>query len=77
MIMRSYDESVETNHNPFWPYIPDLHYRILIIGSLGSGKTDVLINLIKHQRPDVEKVYLVSKFHSIESINYLLIEEKK
>ena len=27
-----YDESVEINHNPNWPYIPDHPYRILIIG---------------------------------------------
>ena len=27
-------------HNPKWHYIPDHPYRILIIGSSGSGKTN-------------------------------------
>ena len=32
--------------NPNWPQIPDLPYRILIIGGSGSGKTNSLFNLI-------------------------------
>ena len=48
-MMKNYDESVEINHNPNWPYIPDHPYRILITGVSGSGKTNVLLNLIKHQ----------------------------
>ena len=38
--------------------IPDHPYRILIIGGSRSGKTDVLLNLIQHQRPDNNKIYL-------------------
>ena len=34
-------------HNEKWPYIPDHLYRILVIGSSGSGKTNKLLNLIK------------------------------
>ena len=49
--MKNYDESVEINHNPNWPYIPGCPYRILIIGGLGSGKTNVLLNLIKKSIP--------------------------
>ena len=41
------DQSVVINHNPNWPYIPDHPYKILIIGGSGSGKTSVLLNLIK------------------------------
>ena len=48
VIMRHFDESVEINHIPNWPYILDHRYRILIIGGSGSGKTIVLLNLIKH-----------------------------
>ena len=59
--MKNYDQSVEINHNPNRPYIPDHRYRILIIGSLGSGKTIVLLNLIKHQQPDIDKIYLYIK----------------
>ena len=31
------------------PFIPDHPYRILIIGSSGSGKTNALLNLISQQ----------------------------
>ena len=56
--MENYDQSVEINHNPNWPYITDHPYRTLIIGGSGSGKTNVLLNLIKKsQRPDNEKIY--------------------
>ena len=51
--MKNYDQSVEINHNPNWPYIPDYH-GILIISGWGSRKTNVLLNLIKHQRPDID-----------------------
>ena len=57
--MENYDQSVEINHNSNWPYITDHPYRILIIGGSGSGKTNVLLHLIKKsQRPDIEKIYL-------------------
>ena len=48
MMMENYDPSVERYHTPNWPYIPDHPYRILIIGRSGSGKTYVLLNLIKN-----------------------------
>ena len=48
-MMKNYDESVKINHNLNWPYIPDHPYKILIIGGLRSRKTNVLLNLIKHQ----------------------------
>ena len=38
----------------YWPYIPDYPYRILIIGGSGSGKTNVLLNLIENQ-PGIDK----------------------
>ena len=44
-MIKNYDESVKINHNPNWPHIPDHPYRILIIASSGSGKTNVLLNL--------------------------------
>ena len=40
-MMKNYDQSVEINHNLNWPYILSHPYRILIIGSSGSGKTNV------------------------------------
>ena len=59
-MMKNYGKSVEINHNPNWPYIPDLSYRILIIGGSGSGKTNALLNLIKNQRPDIDIYVLKS-----------------
>ena len=35
----------------------DHPYRILIIGGVGSGKSNVLSNLIDNQ-PDIDKIYL-------------------
>ena len=41
----NYDQLVEINHNPNWPYILDHPYRILIVGGSVSNKTNVLLNL--------------------------------
>ena len=43
-MMKNYDQSVEINYNPNWPYILDHLHRILIFGVSGSGKTNVLLN---------------------------------
>ena len=59
--MKNYDQSVEINHIPNWPFIRNHPYGILIIGGSGSGKTSVLLNLIKHQLPDIDKIYLYVK----------------
>ena len=40
--------------------IPDHPYRILIIGSCGSGKTNALLNLI-NKEPHINKTYLYAK----------------
>ena len=50
----------KTECNKNWPYTPDHPYRILIIGGSGSGKTNVLLNLIENQ-PDIDKIYLYAK----------------
>ena len=74
--MKNYDESVETNHNPNWLYIPNHPYRILIIGDSGSGKTNVLLNLIKHQQPHIDQIYLFVK-DPLESKYQLLINGRE
>ena len=56
----NYANENKTKHNKNWPYIPDHPYRILIIGGSGSGKTNVLLNLIDNQ-PDIDKIYLYAK----------------
>ena len=73
-MMKNYDESVEINYNPNFLYIPDHIHRILIICDLGSDKTNVLLNLIKDQRSDIDKIYLYIK-DLFESKNQLLINE--
>ena len=55
-------------HNPKWPYIPDHPYRILIIGSSGSGKTNALLNLINNQL-DIDQIYLYAKDPYEKNIN--------
>ena len=47
-------------HNLNLSEIPDHPYRILIVGDSGSGKTNVLLNLINHE-PDIDKIYLYAK----------------
>ena len=54
------DNYVNGNKTKHWPYIPDRPYRILIIGGSGSGKTNLLLNLIQNQ-PDIDKIYLYIK----------------
>ena len=46
-------------HNNKSPYIPKHPYRMLIIGSSGSGKTSALLNLIK--KDNIDKIYLYAK----------------
>ena len=72
MIMKNFDELVERNCNLNWPYISDHPYRILIIVGSGSGKNNVLLNLIKHQWADTDKNYLYVK-DPFESKYQLLI----
>ena len=55
-----YTNESKRKHNPNWPYSPDHPYRILIIGGSGSGKTNVLLNVINNQ-PDIDKIYLYAK----------------
>ena len=76
MIFENHNELVETNHNPNWPYIREHPYRILIIGGSESGKNNVLLNLIKHQRPNIDKIYLHIKV-PCESKYQLLINGRE
>ena len=51
--------------------IPDHPYRILIIGGSGSGKTNLLLNLIENQ-PDIDKIYLYAKDPYEAKYRYLI-----
>ena len=72
--MMNFDDYVnenKTEYNENWLYIPDKPYRILIIGGSGSGKTNVLLNLIEKQ-PDIEKMYLYAKDPYEAKYQYLI-----
>ena len=56
--MKNYEESVEINPNSYWSYIPNYCYRTLIIDGSGSGETNGLLNVIKLQQPNIDKIYL-------------------
>ena len=75
--MIKFDDVVKENikeHNPNWPQIPDDPYRILIIGGSGSGKTNLLFNLINHQ-PYIDKIYLHAK--DLYEAKYQFLIEKR
>ena len=64
-------------HNEKWPYIPDRPYRILIIGSSGSGKTNTLLNFVKKQdKHDViDKIYFYAR--DLNERKYQFLIEKR
>ena len=72
--MINFDDYVnenKTEHNKNWPYIPDHPQRILIIGGSGSGKINLLLNLIENQ-PDIDKIYLYAKDPYEAKYQYLI-----
>ena len=72
--MINFDDYVnenKTEHNPNWPYIPDKPYKILIIGGSGSGKTNILLNLIENQQ-NIDKIYLYAKDPLKAKYQYLI-----
>ena len=71
-MMKNYKKLVRIINGPTWFYILDHPYTILVIGGSESDKTNVLVNLIKHQQPDTDKIYLYVK-DPFESKYQLLI----
>ena len=72
--MINFDDYVhknKTKQHKNWLYIPDYRYRILIIGASGSGKTNLLLNLIETQ-PDIDKIYLYAKDAYEAKYQYLI-----
>ena len=67
----NYTNETKKEHNSMWPYIPDYPYRILIIGGSGSGKTNVLLNLINNQ-PDIDEIYLCANDSYEAKYQYLI-----
>ena len=74
IFMINFDDYVNENrteHNRNWPHTQDKPYRILIIGNSGSGKANVLLNLIENQ-PDIDKMYLYAKDPYKAKYQYLI-----
>ena len=72
--MINFDDYVsesKTEHVKNWPYTPDYPYRIFKMGGSGSGKTNVLLNLIENQ-PDIDKIYLYAKDPFESKYQYLI-----
>ena len=66
-----YTNENKTEHNTNWPHTPDKPYRILIIGDLGSVKTNAVFNLIENQ-PDIDEIYLFAKDPHEAKYQYLI-----
>ena len=58
-----------------WSYIPDHTYRMFVIGSFGSGKTNLLLNLIKEQ-VHIDKIYLYTKDLNEPKYQFLIKKRK-
>ena len=72
--MINFDDYVNENkikNNKNWSYIQDHPHRILIVGGSGSGKTNLLLNLIENQ-PDIDKIYLYAKDPYESKYQYLI-----
>ena len=70
-----YVNETKTVHNKNWSYIPDHPLRILIIGGLGSEKTNALINL-KNEQNDIDKIYLYARDLKEPKYEYLIKKVK-
>ena len=53
--MKNCDKSFEINQNPNWTYIPHHPYWIIIMGSSGSDKNNVLLNLENNNKQILTK----------------------
>ena len=65
----------KTEHNKNWPYTANHPYGSLIIGGSGSGKTNVLLNIIENQ-PNIDKIYLYAKDPYEAKYQYLINKRK-
>ena len=68
--MFNLDTVTSKNDNKTWPY------RMLIIGSSGSGKTNALLNLIQKDNGNfVDKIYVYAK--DLDEPKYQLLIKKR
>ena len=80
-----YTNENKRKHDLNWSYIPDHPYRMLIIGGLGSGKTNALLNLINtnallnliNNQSDIDKIYLYAKDLYEAKYQFLINERER
>ena len=60
---------VTKEHNQNLSQIPGHPYRILIIIGSGSGKTNLLFNLISHE-PNIDQFIYMLKIHMKQNITF-------
>ena len=70
------NENKSEHNSKNWPHIPNLPYRILIIGGSESGKTNRLLNLLSNQ-PDIDKIYLYAKDPHEAKYQHLINKHEK
>ena len=54
-------KKIQKKYCPIWLEIPDYLCRMLIVRGSGSGKTNLLLNLINHNLY-TDKMYLLAKY---------------
>ena len=77
--MINFDDSVSKNrakNNRNWPHTPDKPNRILIIQGPGSGKANLLLNLIEDQS-DIDKIHFYAKDPYEVKYQYLIKTREK
>ena len=77
--MFEFDHMTKENikeHNLNGPQISEHSYRMLIIGTSVSGKTNALLNLINHKRHADRRVYLFAKYGSGAKYQFLINKPK-
>ena len=79
--MICYDDFSKSNiskHNPNWPQALDHPYIILLVRGSGSGKTNILLNLIKRQDDDEYSIiYKISTIVCLHVRTKILVCIKK
>ena len=71
-----YTNESKIEHNSNWSYMSDHPYKILHVGSLGSRKTNALLNSINNQS-DIDKIYLYAKDPCKAKYQYLFNRHEK
>ena len=78
MMIKNSDRESKKNTTPIGVYISDHPCRILTIVGFYLSKTNVVLNLRKHQRPEIDKICIFVKdpFESKDHFEKMLFKQK-